>query len=366
MTADGCKAHCHGDPVQATRPMIKTSKSNNDIRLASPVRIGVLGAARVATYALIEPARADMRAEVVAIAARDPVRAQLFAEKQGIERVLPSYEALLADAGIDLVYIATPPSTHASLAISALRGGKHVLVEKPFAMNTSQAAAVIAAARESGVRVFEAMHAPHHRMFAEIEATVSSGRLGRIRRIEAHFSTFVPCEVGEFRWSAARGGGALMDLGVYPLAFCRRLLGEDFSVAGVEAEFKKGVDTRCRIDICFGEVPARISFSMIDPSSAWLDITGEDGTLLAENPVAPSLGHCLTETSALGTWSRSFPAQSSWSSQLAAVIGCLLDDTPFPFSPDDPLASMIALDRIRAHPRWISAANGSNQVPSPD
>src|SRR5262245_43945688 len=97
-----------------------------------PLRIGIIGAARVAVYAMAAPARANPRTELAAIAARDPARAAVFATEHGVAKVHETYDALIDDPAIDLVYIATPPAMHANVAKKALAAGKHVLVEKPF------------------------------------------------------------------------------------------------------------------------------------------------------------------------------------------------------------------------------------------
>lgn len=334
-----------------------TAISPADLKPKAIVRIGLLGAARVAPYAMIEPARANHRAAVVAIAAREYARALRFADQHDIPRVHESYAALLADPCVDLVYIGTPPVTHAALAIAAIAAGKHVLVEKPFALNAVEAATVAAKAKSAGVRVYEAMHSLHHPLFAQIAAIARSGQLGTLIRVNAHFSTSIGRSVHEFRWSGPDGGGALMDLGVYPLCFCRRLLGEAFDVSQVVVEVEGGVDTRATVDLNFNETPARISFSMIDPTSAWLEITGALGVLRAENPVAPSMGHRLTVTTGSEVSSYEFPGPSSWARQLDAVVATVIDDAPFLLGADNPVASMKAVDRIRAHRHWEAEFN---------
>lgn len=321
------------------------------------VRIGLIGAARVAPYAIIAPARSVPGAHLTAIAARDLNRASTFAARHGIATVHRDYRALIVDPAIDLVYLATPPSTHADLAHRAIAAGKHILIEKPFTIDASEAAAILDHARARGVRAFEAMHAPHHALFGEVRVIVGSGVLGRIRRVNAHFSTIIAVVPGEFRWHVGLGGGGLMDLGVYPLALCRRLLGEDFKVDAVAVEFESGVDARLRADLSFGDVAARIGCSMIDPFDAYLEIVGEHGTLHVRNPVAPSLGNRLTLRTGTSCEEREIDGATSWTAQLAAIVATLRDGAPYPLPADDPLASMRAIERVRAHPDWDAAVN---------
>jgi predicted dehydrogenase len=186
-----------------------------------------------------------------------------------------------------------------------------------------------------------------------------------MRRVDARFSTSIPEQTGEFRWQAALGGGSLMDLGVYPLAFCRRLLGEDFSVDAVATELKGGVDARLVADLSFGDVKVRIGSSMIDPFDARLEIDGENGSLCVHNPVAPSLGNRLVLRARDACWDREVGGPTSWAAQLAAIVATLRDGTPYPFPADDPVASMRAIERMKAHPGWFSKLNaGETALPS--
>lgn len=321
------------------------------------VRIGLIGAARVAPYAIVDPARSVQDAHLTAIAARDLDRASAFAARHGIATVHRDYDALMADPAIDLIYLATPPSAHADLAHRAIGAGKHILVEKPFAIDAEEAAAILDHARARGVHAFEAMHAPHHALFGDVRAIVASGVLGRIRRVEARFSTIIADDPGEFRWHAPLGGGGLMDLGVYPLALCRRLLGEDFTVDAIAAEFRSGVDARLLADLRFGDIAVRIGCSMIDPFDAGLEIGGEDGTLCVRNPVAPSLGNRLVLRTRTSCEDRQIDGPTSWTAQLAAIVATLRGGAPYPLPADDPLASMQAIERVRAHPDWDAAVN---------
>lgn len=322
------------------------------------LRIGLIGAARVAPYAIVAPARAVPRATLAAVAARDPRRAAAFAAEHGIATVHRDYRALLADPGIDLVYVATPPATHAALAHQIAAAGKHALIEKPFALDAAEAEQMLYHARTRGVQLFEAMHAPHHLLFGEIAGIVAGGSLGRIRRASAGFATIIAEDAGEFRWDPALGGGALMDLGVYPMALCRALFGEAFEVDSVDVAPRRGVDARMSAALRFGDIAVTIGCSMVDPFDAWLCIEGDKGRLVVDNPVAPSLGHRIELRADGHTRDGECPGATSWTAQLAAVTATLLDGAPFPRRAQDPAASMRAIDRIRAHRDWQAAFAG--------
>lgn len=310
----------------------------------------MLGAARVATYALIAPARDEPRVEIAAVAARDPARARAYAAEHGITRAHESYAALFADPDIDLVYVATPPAAHAEQALRAIAVGKHVLVEKPFALTAAEAARVLAAADAAGVRVFEAMHSPHHALWRRAEALVRDGAIGAVRRAQARFDAAIRDAADELRWDAVQGGGALMDLGVYPLAWVRRLLGEDFVMAESHAEVRRGVDARFSARLLFpGGAEAEVASSMVDPRVARLAVEGAAGRLVFDNPLAPQLnGRLRIERAGAEPLVEDAAGPSTYRAQLGAVAATLLHGAPWPFPPDDFVRSMAAIEQVRA------------------
>ena len=147
---------------------------------AKTVRIGVLGAARIAPNALIAPARDNAEAEVVAVAARDRDRAAAYAQKHGIGRVHGSYEELLADPDIDAVYNPLPNGLHGRWTRAALAGGKHVLCEKPFTANAAEAREIGDLTTQSDRVVMEAFHYRYHPLAERMKRIVDGGTLGRI------------------------------------------------------------------------------------------------------------------------------------------------------------------------------------------
>src|ERR1700728_1953186 len=147
------------------------------------VRIGTLGSARIAKAALIEPARYVPDVTVVAVAARDLLRAQAYALEHGIAVAHGSYDELLADPGIDAIYNPLPNSLHESWTLRAITAGKHVLCEKPFASNAATAKLVAEAAAASGLVVMEAMHYRYHPLIGRLREVVAS--LGPVRTMQA-------------------------------------------------------------------------------------------------------------------------------------------------------------------------------------
>ena len=192
-----------------------------------PIRVGALGASRIAVRALIDPAKARTDIVLAAVAARDLGRAEAYAAEHGFERALEGYQALIDDPDIDVIYNGLPPIRHADLTIAALKAGKAVLCEKPFAMNAGEARAMVAAAEETGLLLMEAFHYRYHPMFARILEVVRSGELGALSRIDAAFDATIADKPGELRYDASIGGGALMDLGTYPVHWARMVAGAE-------------------------------------------------------------------------------------------------------------------------------------------
>lgn len=325
---------------------------------ATELGVGIIGASRVATYAMIAPARMVAGVRVAAIAARDVTRAAEYAKVHGIPRVHASYQALYADPEIDLVYISTPPACHAAQALAAIEAGKHVLVEKPFAMTAAEAARVYDAGQSAGVCVMEAMHSLHHPLFRRIERLIESGSVGDLRYVRAEFSVPIENREGEFRWQAGLGGGALMDLGVYPLAWCRRILGNSFKVLSANARFASGVDTAFQAKLSFSSsVEAKIKGAMVGVGqSAKLLIHGTAGSLEVINPVAPQIGHQLFVSTGSQETVETVEGPSTFEAQLTAVRDTLLHGAAFPLPANDFVHSMAAIEAIRS--AWKEAGPG--------
>jgi predicted dehydrogenase len=180
--------------------------------------------------------------EIVAVASRSPERARAFADRFGIERRHGSYADLVADPDVDVVYVATPHAQHAAATIAAVEGGKHVLCEKPLALDQVQARAMTEAAAASGRFLMEAMWTrflPAYRILGEV---LAAGRIGTPLMVEADFGFRRPVEPGHRLFDARLGGGSLLDLGIYPLQLCSLVLGPPDDVRAVGHLGQTGVD----------------------------------------------------------------------------------------------------------------------------
>ncbi|MEO8016495.1 MAG: Gfo/Idh/MocA family oxidoreductase [Pseudomonadota bacterium] len=267
------------------------------------IRIGILGAARIAPRGIVTPANALLGAEVVAIAARNLERAQNFAAQHSIPMAFGSYAELVARDDIDLVYVALPPSAHLEWCTAALANGKHVLVEKPFASNAQDAAKMVAAAQAAGRQLIEGFHYRFHPLFERALSALRNGEIGRIRHIEAIFNAALPDTPGELRYIEALGGGALMDLGSYCLHWIRTIAGDEPTVVSASAQCgTPGVDLHTEAELAFTSGPTATLKCSMQPADGVLFrrllVRGDGGVLEFDNPVSPHAGATLSIESA--------------------------------------------------------------------
>jgi len=184
------------------------------------IKIGILGAARIGNWAMVQPCRKVADGELYAVAARDPQRAREYANKYQIPVVHESYEALLADPLIDAIYNPLPNGYHCEWTIRALNAGKHVLCEKPFANNAAQAELMQQAAQRNDRVLLEAFHYRFHPMAQEMKDAVK--KLGKISHIETNMCAPI-YDKNDIRYNYSLGGGATMDVGAYALHLMRAL-----------------------------------------------------------------------------------------------------------------------------------------------
>lgn len=263
------------------------------------IRIGILGAARIAPRGIVTPANETLGAEVTAIASRDLERARDFAAQHSIPMAFGSYAELIIRDDIDLVYCALPPSAHLEWCVAALESGKHVLVEKPFANNAQDAAEIVAAARATGKYAFEGFHYRFHPLFERALAAIRGGAVGRIKRIEATFNADLPDSPGELRYVEALGGGALMDLGCYCMHWIRTVAGDEPTITSASARCgAPGVDLDLEAEMAFTSGPTATLKCSMQPQDGKLyrrlRVHGDQGILEIENPVSPHSGATLS------------------------------------------------------------------------
>src|SRR5579884_478760 len=259
------------------------------------IRIGVLGAARIAPTALVRPARHNPDVEVAAVAARDRARGEAFAAEHGIPRVLPDYRALVEDPELDAVYVPLPNGLHGVWTKAALAAGKHVLCEKPFTANAEEAASVVAAWEvDTKLVVMEAFHYRYHPLFTRVQELIEDGSVGTVRHIETRMCFPLPVRK-DIRWQLSLAGGALMDAGCYSVHMLRHLAGAEPEVTGARAKLlEPGVDRLVQADYRFPDgTTGRTICSMLSSHllRVGFTVTGDSGRIDVLNPVAPQLYH---------------------------------------------------------------------------
>jgi predicted dehydrogenase len=314
-----------------------------------PLRLGCLGAARIAPNALVKPAKASADAEVRAVAARDPARAAVFAERHGIPVVHRTYEEVLAGDDVDAVYNPLPNGLHAEWTIKALDAGKHVLCEKPFTANAPEAERVAAAAERSGLVVMEAFHWRYHPLATEALDIINGGELGPVRRVEAALC-FPLFKRDDIRWQLDLAGGALMDAGCYPVHIVRTFAGREPRVTQATARLRSpGVDRFVQAELSFGGgTTGRVTTSMWSSSvlRASAAVTGEHGSMHILNPVGPQVFNLVTVRSSRGTRRHRVRGDSTYSYQLAAFVAAVRGGAAPLTPPADSIANMRVIDDI--------------------
>lgn len=312
------------------------------------MRIGVLGASRIAEDAIVGPA-AELGHRLVAVAARDRGRAATFADKYGVERVLNSYQDVIDHPDVDVIYNPLANSLHAPWNLAAIAAGKPVLSEKPSARNHSEAIQVARAATEAGVTVMEAFHYYFHPVTRRAFELAADGSLGEIRRVEVAMAMPEPA-AQDPRWALDMAGGAVMDLGCYGLhimrSLGRRVLG-DPRIAGARAELRSpGVDARCDIDIEFpgGATGVSTNSMVAEDYSFTLRITGSTGAAFVHDFIHPAGDDRLTVTTPAGSTVEHHGTRASYSHQLEAFAAHVEHGAPLPFGVDDAVANMALVD----------------------
>lgn len=201
------------------------------------LRWGVLGCAGIAINSVIPGIQQSKTGQVVAIASRDKSKAEQTARDLSIERAYDSYETLLNDPDIDAVYIPLPNHLHMEWTIKAAEAGKHVLCEKPIALNAEQAQQMVDACEKAGVFLAEAFMYRHHPRYEKIIEMINSGEIGEVRSIHANFTFNNAGDKGNIRFKKEWGGGSIYDVGAYPISVGRLLLGREPHAVTVQALF---------------------------------------------------------------------------------------------------------------------------------
>ena len=250
----------------------------------SNTRWGIVGAGGI-VRTTISDIRLAGNIDVVGICSRSGTTAEEIARDFGIPHVFPSLGAMLQSPEIEVVYIATPHGNHFEIAVEALGADKHVLCEKPMTLTADQSRELDAIARERGLFLMEAMWMKFNPSIRRLRREIADGAIGELKGVRANFSINVPPTSESRFWRADLGGGALLDLGVYPVAFAHMLLGQPDTVQATGAIMSDGVDLYD--EIYFGYDSGRhasLGTSMVEFEFPAATVTGTDGYISVDMP----------------------------------------------------------------------------------
>ncbi|HEX7398812.1 MAG TPA: Gfo/Idh/MocA family oxidoreductase [Candidatus Limnocylindrales bacterium] len=320
------------------------------------LRWGILGPGRIAPR-LVRAVGGCARAELGAVASRDPARARAFAGAHAIPMAYDSYDSLLSSPDVDVVYVALPNHLHAEWTIRALAAGKHVLCEKPLALSVGDVDAIADASARAGRLAVEGFMYLHHPQVLRAIELARGGALGRLELVNGAFSFFLT-HPGDPRVDPSMGGGSLWDVGCYPVSLARRIAGEEPDGMGAFARFdERGVDRTFIGQLHFpGGLLAQFDCGFAAPDRERVEIVGSDATLILESPFLPApdgpppvvtmrRGHDETPVDV--------PSTDQYQAEVEDLTAAILDGTPprldLAFSRGS-IATLVDLDTAaRAH-----------------
>ncbi len=293
------------------------------IVITRPIRWGVVGPGRIADKVMPDFVLVP-GAEVVAVASRSQARADAFAKRHGLARAYGTYEGILADPDIDVLYIATPHRQHLGVSVAALRAGKALLVEKSFATTLAGAEEIVAVARETGRFVMEAMWTRFQPLVVEARRLLADGAIGEVRCFQADLGVDRPYDPTDRLFDLSQGGGAMLDLGVYLVSCAQMVLGAPQQVVAQGSLTASGVDAEAGLLLDHGEGRRSVLLATLrhaTPGQA--RIFGTGGSL----DILPRFHHptemILNRAGALPEAIRRPPAGAGYSHELVEVTECI-------------------------------------------
>ena len=304
---------------------------------------GLLSTAHI-NRALITPLRASKRNHLLAVASRTQESADRYAREWKIPRAHGSYQALLTDPEIDVIYNSLPNHLHAEWTIKAVEAGKHVLCEKPLALSVAEVDAIQEAARKQGCVVAEAFMYRHHPQTIKVQEMIMSGSLGNLKLIRGSFS-YVLSREADVRLDPAMGGGSIWDVGCYPISYTRTVVGETpLEVFGWQVTGPTGIDETFVGQMRFDhEVLSQFDCSFVIPFHVFMEIVGSEGTLNIPNPFKPGVDEKIYLTSGDKTETIKIKGQELYIGEVEDMADAILLGHPPRISLDDSRANVAAI-----------------------
>ena len=326
----------------------------------SSLRWGVISTANIGRAAVNPAIRASRNGELVAVASRDPERARAFAESHHVPRHYGSYQELLDDPDIDAVYNPLPNGLHLEWSVKASEAGKHILCEKPLALDEEQCRMMAAAADANGVKLLEAFMYRFHPRTLRVLEMVRTGAIGELRTIRSSF-TFRLTRPGDVRWDPHLGGGALMDVGCYCVNVSRTLAGaEPVEVQATANWTDRGVDEEMVGTLRFpGGVLAVFDSSLTTERCEFYEVAGTDGHLRIESAFVPGKDDAaiLHHRGRAGATTEVVPGADEYELMVEHFADCVLNDEPLRYPADEAALNMRTIDAL-----YRSARDGGTPV----
>lgn len=317
----------------------------------TPIRWGVLGASKFARLFMAPAIHAASGAQLSALATGDAAKAAPFCAFAPGLRVHDSYDALLADAEVDAVYIPLPNHLHVEWTLKALDAGKHVLCEKPITMKEHDFDRLIAARDGSGLQAAEAYMIVHHPQMQRARDIVQSGGIGPLRHVEAAFSFFND-DMGNIRNQAAAGGGGLADIGVYTFGSTRFVTGQEpLSIPHAQIDIENGVDTYAQVTADFGGFTMSSMVSIRLFKRQRLTFHGRDGVLTLSCPFNADVhdqAEVHLETTDGTVTTERFPGVNQYVLQVEGFCRAIRGEEPFACPLEFSRGTQRMIDMVRA------------------
>lgn len=330
--------------------------------MSRKLKWGILGCASIAKRSVIPGIQLSEMNEVAAIASRNKENAQQTADQLGIPQAYGSYEELLEDPSIDVVYIPLPNHLHKEWTIRAAEAGKHILCEKPLALNAAEAEDMAAAAEAAGVHLLEAFMYRYHPRYDAIKDLMESGAIGDIRGLRGVFTFNNAGDTANVRYRKDWGGGSIYDVGCYPIHAARLLLGKEPNAVTVNAFFSPehdDVDMMAAGLIEFGDVSLSFDCGMWAASRNPLEILGTDGIIEIPSAfVTPTEGSGNFFITAHGEKKEIYVQHvNAYTEQADQLARAIRNEAPLRFDVQDAVRNMKVIDACllsaREHTRVV-------------
>ncbi len=317
-------------------------------------RWGILGTAAIAHREVAPALRAASNCETIAIASRDEKRARRFAETHRIPRSYGSYEALLSDSEIEIVYIPLPNHLHAEWTIHAAEAGKHVLCEKPLAGTRAEAERMVNACRTNGVVLMEAFMYRFHPQTMRVQALLAAGTIGPLRLFRgAHsFALHRLDRDDDFRWGNETAGGSLLDLGTYCVDTARLMFDSEPVCAYATRQLHPGHNADASMQGILEFPDDRVAVfdcSFVQTLRKEYELVGEAGAIRALDPYNPGKGNDVSIHILTGGCStvETVEAQDEYRLEVEHLATCVRESIPPLIDPTHSLENLAAIDALR-------------------